>query len=139
MATATKTASRTRHHLEQAFAVESRNGIRFLFLAERADADGDHELAAVLRDMSVQENLHALKLLELIAPHEDLATGRPVRTACQVLMAALAYQKRLAYETFPVFAQIAHDEGSEEAADWFARLAEATEEQIRRLEALHGR
>jgi rubrerythrin len=136
---ATQTVSRTQRHLDRAFAAESRNHIRFLYLAERAEADGDHELAAVLRDMAVQEDLHAMKLLEILSPEDDVATGRPIRTSCQILMAALAFQKRQAYETFPVYAQIAHDEGHAEAADWFARLAEATEDQIRRLEALHGR
>ena len=52
-------------HLNEAATAEARNHIRTLHLADLADALGDAELGALLREHSTQEELHALRLYEL--------------------------------------------------------------------------
>jgi rubrerythrin len=126
-------------HLEDAFTSEARNHIRSLHLADLADAAGDPELAAVLREQAVQEDLHATRLYELASGDGiDLVTDEPVRDRDEILAAALEYARCQADETSPWRASQARREGCDEIAAWFDRHVEACREQIRRLEALRG-
>jgi rubrerythrin len=132
--------TRTQQHLEEGFTAESRNHIRSLHLADLAEAAGDHELAAVLRNMATQEDLHALQLFDLASRDgEDLLTDAPIGSAGEILKAALLFERCQAEETYPFFAQIARDEGQVDVAGWFERHAEACREQVRRLEMLERR
>jgi rubrerythrin len=127
----------TQQHLEESFTAEARNHIRDLHLADRAGAAGAGELAAVLRDQATQEELHALRLYELAsADGFDLVTGAPVRTAGEVLEAALLFTRGQAEETAPWLAGLARADGREDVAAWLDRHGDACRAQVERLERL---
>jgi rubrerythrin len=128
------------HHLEEASIAEARDVTRLRHLAALADAHGDHELGAVLRDHAEDEELHASRLYDLAAPEDvDLMTGAPVRSPGEILDAALTFARCQAEETSPLFAELARHPGCEAAAEWFERHAEACRAQVAALEALRAR
>jgi rubrerythrin len=127
-------------HLDEASTAEARNHIRTLHLADVADALGDAELGALLREHSTQEELHALRLFELASTMErDLVTGEPLLTSDDVIRSALLYARCQAEETSPWYATVALDAGCEDMAALFERHAEACREQVADLEALRHR
>jgi rubrerythrin len=128
------------HHLDEAATAEARNHIRTLHLADVADALGDAELGALLREHSTQEELHALRLYELASTDErDVVTDVPLRTTADVLDAALLYARCQGAETSPWYATLADHAGCEEIRATFERHADACREQVADLEGLRAR
>ena len=128
------------HHLDDASRAEGNNHIRMLHLADVADALGDAELAALLREHSTQEELHALRLYELASPEDrDVATGYELRTPADVIEAAVASARCQGEETSPWYATLAHHAGCESVTALFERHAEACREQVADLEQIRRR
>jgi rubrerythrin len=128
------------HHLAEASTAEARNAIRLRHLADLADGMGDHELAAVLRDQAVDEQLHASRLYELAAPPGlDLMTDEPIRTPAEILDAAILYARCRAQEASPSYADLARHPGCDEVLACCTQHTEACRAQVAALEALRRR
>jgi len=117
--------SKTEANLKQAFANESQAYHRYLYFAQKADIEGHNEVASTLRSTAEGESRHAHGHLAFLEKVGDPATGAPLGPTELNLKAAIAGELKEATELYPLFAQIARDEGFGEIADWFETLAKA--------------
>lgn len=128
---------RTQHHLRLAFAGEGRDQLRFRYYSWLAEQSGDHEAAAVFREIAEEELLHACRLFELAAETGvDPVTGHAIGTLAEVLASAVESERLEATEIYPLYARTARREGRDDVADWFDRHAAADADHARRLETL---
>jgi len=119
------TGSKTEANLKQAFANESQAYHRYLYFAQKADIEGDNEIASMFRSTAEGESRHAHGHLAFLESAGDPATGRSIGTTALNLQAAAAGERVEATELYPEYARIARDEGFDEIADWFETLAKA--------------
>ena len=119
--------SRTERHLQQAFADEAQANRRYLYFAQRADAEGHNEVASVFRSTAEGETGHAHGHLEYLEACGDPATGLPFSTTADALRAAIASEADDgdAATGYPAMARVAREEGFDDIADWFETLAKA--------------
>ncbi|EWY40478.1 rubrerythrin [Skermanella stibiiresistens SB22] len=117
--------SRTEKNLKEAFASESQANRRYLYFAQQADVEGFNDVAAVFRATAEGETGHAHGHLEFLQEVGDPATGMPIGTTRQNLIAAIAGETREFTEMYARMAATARDEGFDEIADWFETLAKA--------------
>jgi rubrerythrin len=66
----------TEQNLENAFAWESQANPRYLYLAQKADAEGFNDVAAVFRSTSESKTGHAHRHLEYLEEVRDPSTGK---------------------------------------------------------------
>ena len=118
--------SKTEQNLKDAFAGESQANRRYLYFANKADIEGQNDVAALFRSTAEGETGHAhghLEFLEAIGG--DPATGLPIGSSRQNLAAAVAGETHEYTDMYPGMAKMARDEGHDEIADWFETLAKA--------------
>lgn len=75
---ATLRSSQTHANLKAAFAGESQANRRYLYFAQKADVEGQPDVAAVFRSTAEGETGHAFGHLEFLAEAGDPATGEPI-------------------------------------------------------------
>src|SRR6201993_2621833 len=117
--------SKTEQNLREAFAGESQANRRYLYFANKADIEGQNDVAALFRSTAEGETGHAhghLEFLEFVAAR---ATGLPIGPTRDNLKAAVAGETHEYTDMYPGMAKIARDEGFDEIADWFETLAKA--------------
>jgi rubrerythrin len=118
--------SKTEQSLRDAFAGESQANRRYLYFANKADVEGQNDVAALFRSTAEGETGHAHGHLEFLEHGVgDPATGLPIGTSRQNLMAAVAGETHEYTDMYPGMAKIAREEGFSEIADWFETLAKA--------------
>jgi len=117
--------SKTEANLKEAFAGESQANRRYLYFANKADIEGQNDVAALFRSTAEGETGHAHGHLEYLELCGDPATGLPIGSARQNLMAAVAGETHEYTDMYPGMAKTARDEGFDEIADWFETLAKA--------------
>ena len=118
--------SKTHENLKAAFAGESQANRRYLYFAKQADVEGRPDLAGLFRDTAEGETGHAHGHLEFLEHGVgDPATGLPIGSSRQNLMAAVAGETHEYTDMYPGMAKIARAEGFDEVADWFETLAKA--------------
>ena len=117
--------SKTEANLKDAFAGESQANRRYLYFANKADIEGQNDVAALFRSTAEGETGHAHGHLEYLEHVGDPATGLPIGSARQNLMAAVAGETHEYTDMYPGMAKTAREEGFEEIADWFETLAKA--------------
>lgn len=117
--------SKTHDNLKAAFAGESQANRRYLYFAKQADVEGYPDIAGLFRDTAEGETGHAHGHLEYLEQVGDPATGLPIGSARQNLMAAVAGETHEYTDMYPGMAKTARDEGFDEIADWFETLAKA--------------
>ena len=117
--------TRTEQCLKEAFALESQVQLRYTYFANKADLEGQSDVAALFRSTATGETGHAHGHLEFLAKAGDPVTGLPIGTTRQNLLSAMASESHESVEMYPEMAQIARDEGFDEVADWFEILAKA--------------
>lgn len=125
--------SRTEGNLKAAFAGESQANRRYLWFADRADAEGLEHVSALFRSISNGETKHAFGHLEFLPG--DPATGLPIGSTEQNLKAAIAGETYEFTEMYPGFARVAREEGFEQVAEWFEVMAKAEKVHSGRFEA----
>ena len=135
--------SKTEQNLLDAFACESQTNRRYLYFANKADIEGQSDLAALFRSTAEGETGHAHGHLEFLEQGSgDPATGLPIGSSRQNLTAAMASETHEHTEMYPRMAKTARDEGFDEIADWFETLAKAERSHANRyqkaLDALAG-
>ena len=127
--------TRTEANLRQAFAAESEANGRFLYFAQRAEAEGYPDIAALFRSLAQGEHGHAVGHLDFMCGDGDEEGGRgPSGPSTEDnLKAAIRDETREYTEVYPAYAQTARDEGFEEVADWFETVARAERSHAGRL------
>jgi len=117
--------SKTEENLKAAFAGESQANRRYLYFANKADIEGQNDVAALFRSTAEGETGHAHGHLEYLETVGDPATGLPIGTSRQNLQAAVAGETHEYTDMYPGMAKAAREEGFDEIADWFETLAKA--------------
>jgi rubrerythrin len=103
--------TKTHQHLKDAFAGESQANRRYLYFANKADAEG--------------ETGHAHGHLDYLAVVGDPATDLPIGSSEDNLKSAVAGETHEYTDMYPGMAKDARGEGFDEIADWFETLAKA--------------
>jgi rubrerythrin len=122
---ATLKGSKTEANLKAAFAGESQANRRYLYFANKADVEGQNDIAALFRSTAEGETGHAHGHLEYLETVGDPATGMPIGSSRQNLQAAIAGETHEYTDMYPGMARTAREEGLDEIADWFETLAKA--------------
>ena len=117
--------SKTEQCLKEAFAGESQANRRYLYFANKADVEGQNDVAALFRSTAEGETGHAHGHLEFLEAAGDPATGLPIGATRQNLEAAVAGETHEYTDMYPGMAKTAREEGFDEIADWFETLAKA--------------
>jgi len=115
----------THQNLKDAFAGESQANRRYLYFANKADIEGQNDVAVVFRSTAEGETGHAHGHLEYLEAVGDPATGLPIGSSANNLKAAIAGETHEYTDMYPGMAKTAREEGFEEIADWFETLAKA--------------
>jgi len=126
--------SRTEKNLKDAFAGESQANRRYLYFANKADVEGQPDVAALFRSTAEGETGHAHGHLEYLEKCGDPATGLPFGSTVNNLKAAVAGETHEYTDMYPGMAREARSEGFEEIADWFETLAKAERSHANRYE-----
>lgn len=117
--------TKTHQNLKDAFAGESQANRRYLYFANKADVEGQNDVAALFRSTAEGETGHAHGHLDYLSQVGDPATGLPIGTTEKNLKASVAGETH-EYETmYPSMAKEARDEGHDDIAEWFETLAKA--------------
>jgi len=122
--------SKTEENLKAAFAGESQANRRYLYFANKADVEGQNDVAALFRSTAEGETGHAHGHLEWLEQCGDPATGLPIGATRDNLKAAVAGETHEYTDMYPGMAKTARDEGHDEIADWFETLAKAEKRSI---------
>ena len=131
--------SKTEQNLKDAFAGESQANRRYLYFANKADIEGQNDVAALFRSTAEGETGHAHGHLEYLEQVGDPATGLPIGDTKLNLKAAIAGETHEYTDMYPGMAKQARDEGFAEIADWFETLAKAERSHANRFQkALDG-
>ncbi|HEX4235547.1 MAG TPA: rubrerythrin family protein [Caldimonas sp.] len=117
--------SKTEQSLRDAFAGESQANRRYLYFANKADIEGQNDVAALFRSTAEGETGHAHGHLEFLEQVGDPATGLPIGPTKANLKAAIAGETHEYTDMYPGMAKMAREEGFAEVADWFETLAKA--------------
>jgi rubrerythrin len=117
--------TKTHDNLKAAFAGESQANRRYLYFANKADVEGQTEVAALFRSTAEGETGHAHGHLDYLAEVGDPATDLPIGSSSNNLKAAVAGETHEYTDMYPGMAKTARDEGFDEIADWFETLAKA--------------
>ena len=117
--------TKTEQCLKDAFAGESQANRRYLYFANKADIEGQNDVAALFRSTAEGETGHAHGHLEFLEQAGDPATGLPIGSTRQNLEAAVAGETHEYTDMYPGMAKTAREEGFDEVADWFETLAKA--------------
>src|SRR3569832_2582109 len=126
--------SRTEVNLKAAFAGESQANRRYLYFANKADVEGQNDVAARFRSTADGETGHAHGHLEWLEQCGDPATGLPIGRTRDNLKAAVAGETHEYTDMYPGMAKTARDEGFGEIADWFETLAKAERSHANRFQ-----
>ena len=117
--------TQTHENLKAAFAGESQANRRYLYFAQKADVEGQPDVAALFRSVAEGETGHAFGHFDFLAEVGDPATGVAVGASEDNLKSAIAGETYEYTEMYPGFAKTARDEGFAEIAEWLETLARA--------------
>ena len=126
--------SKTEQNLKDAFAGESQANRRYLYFANKADIEGQNDVAALFRSTAEGETGHAHGHLDYLATVGDPATDLPIGSSRQNLKSAVAGETHEYTDMYPGMAKSARDEKFDEIADWFETLAKAERSHANRFQ-----
>lgn len=126
--------SKTLENLKAGFAGESQANRRYLYFAQKADEEGNQEVAQVFRSTADGETAHAFGHLKFMVPVGDPVTGEPIGTTEQNLKSAIAGETYEYSQMYPGFAKVAREENFDEIAHWFEVLSKAEKAHARKYE-----
>ena len=102
--------SNTKENLEFAFAGESQANRKYLFFAEKAEAEGQKRIARLFRAAAEAETVHARNHLKVM---------QGIKSTKDNLQAAISGENDEFTEMYPQFIKIANNESEKKAADSF--------------------
>ena len=119
--------SKTEDCLKEAFAGESQANRRYLYFANKADIEGQNDVAALFRSTAEGETGHAHGHMEYLIQggSGDPETGLAAGNVGEALESAIAGETHEYTDMYPGMAKAAREEGFDEIADWFETLAKA--------------
>lgn len=117
--------TKTHANLKEAFAGESQANRRYLYFANKADIEGNPEVASLFRATAEGETGHAHGHLDYLAHVGDPATGMAIGASVDNLKSAVHGETHEYTDMYPGMAKSAREEGFDEIADWFETLAKA--------------
>ena len=117
--------TKTHDNLKAAFAGESQANRRYLYFANKADVEGQNDVAALFRSTAEGETGHAHGHLEWLEQCGDPATGLPIGATRDNLKAAVAGETHEYTDMYPGMAKTARQEGFDEIEEGRERLAQA--------------
>jgi len=120
--------------VKAAFAGESQANRRYLYFANKADVEGQNDVAALFRSTAEGETGHAHGHMDYLAVVGDPATDLPIGSSRQNLKAAVAGETHEYTDMYPGMAKSARGEGFDEIADWFETLAKAERSHANRFQ-----
>ena len=126
--------SKTHDNLKAAFAGESQANRRYLYFAQKADIEGQNDVAALFRSTAEGETGHAHGHLEYMEVVGDPATGLTIGSSRNNLAAAVAGETHEYTDMYPGMAKQAREEGFTEIADWFETLGKAERSHANRFQ-----
>lgn len=126
----------TETNLRDAFERESQANRLYLYFAQKADAEGFPDIAAVFRSTAEGETGHAHGLLEYLEPCGAPASGLPFGCTADNLRAAIETERADGQDRYPRMARIAREEGFDDIAEWFESLAGAEHSHAERFRAV---
>jgi len=126
--------TKTEQHLKDAFAGESQANRRYLYFANKADIEGENDVAVVFRSTAEGETGHAHGHLEYLEETGDPATGMPFGPTADNLKTAIAGETHEYTDMYPGMAKDAREEEFDEIADWFETLAKAERSHANRFQ-----
>lgn len=126
--------TKTHENLKYAFAGESQANRRYLYFAAKADVEGYNDVAAVFRSTAEGETGHAHGHLEYLEAVGDPVTNLPIGSTDNNLRSAIAGETHEYTDMYPGMVKVAREEGFEEIADWFERLAKAERSHANRFQ-----
>ena len=97
--------SKTEQNLKDAFAGESQANRRYLYFANKADIEGQNDVAALFRSTAEGETGHAHGHLEFLEEVGDPATGLPIGGSRLNLKAAVAGETHEYTDMYPGMAK----------------------------------
>jgi rubrerythrin len=117
--------TKTEANLQQAFARESQDNLRYLYFAQKADIEGFPAIADLFKNVADSETGHAHGHLEYLAMFGsgDPDTGLHIGDTDDNLRSCIAGETEEHADMYPSFAALAREEGFGEIADWFDTLA----------------
>ncbi|HEY5634802.1 MAG TPA: rubrerythrin family protein [Burkholderiaceae bacterium] len=117
--------TKTHENLKAAFAGESQANRRYLYFANKADVEGQPDVASLFRATAEGETGHAHGHLDYLAEVGDPATDLPIGGSALNLKSAVAGETHEYTDMYPGMAKVAREEKFDEIADWFETLAKA--------------
>ncbi len=126
--------TKTHQNLKDAFAGESQANRRYLYFANKADVEGQNDVAALFRSTAEGETGHAHGHLDYLAQVGDPATNQPIGGSRLNLKSAVAGETHEYTDMYPGMAKTARAEGFAEIADWFETLAKAERSHANRFQ-----
>ncbi|ABB75142.1 rubrerythrin family protein [Nitrosospira multiformis] len=126
--------TKTEENLKAAFAGESQANRRYLYFANKADVEGQNDVAVVFRSTAEGETGHAHGHLEYLEASGDPATGLPFGSTRANLETAIAGETHEYTDMYPGMAKTARDEGFDEIAEWFETLGKAERSHANRFQ-----
>jgi len=126
--------TKTEGNLKAAFAGESQANRRYLYFANKADVEGQNDVAVVFRSTAEGETGHAHGHLEYLEASGDPATGLPFGPTRANLETAIAGETHEYTDMYPGMAKTARDEGFDEIAEWFETLGKAERSHANRFQ-----
>ncbi len=115
--------SHTHQHLLEAFAREAQAHLLLDYYARIAQIEGYPDAADALRELAQAERFLGQGHLDYLRLVGDPATGLPVGSTDDNLLAVLSGDNAAGLEDYPAMARTAHSEGFPEIASWFETLA----------------
>ncbi len=128
--------SKTEQNLLKSFAGESQARTRYTFFASQANKDGYKQIQNIFLETARNEKEHAERFFKFLEgrPVEITATypAGKIGTTEENLEAAAAGENEEHSELYPEFARVAKEEGFDEIAKAFEKIAEVEKEHEKR-------
>lgn len=125
--------TRTEENLKRAFAAESEASGRFLYFAQKAEAEGYPDISTLFRSLAEGEDGHAFGHLDFLTGGREGDGDESGACTEDNLRSAIEYETREYTEVYPVYSRTAREEGLDEVADWFETVARAERSHAARL------
>ena len=139
--------SQTKKNLARAFAGECQDGARYQFLAQQAKTDNLNYMMGLLKTLAKNEMSHAKVFYDFLLKYGngnkniDIEAGYPYSTYeldPGLKLASVAEESQ--FETiYPAFAREARDEGYDDVADQFLRIATVEDCHSKQLTELYSK
>lgn len=132
----------TEKNLLTSFAGESQARMRYTYFAEEARREGFEQIAAIFLETAEQEKMHAERMFRfleggMVEIRADYPAGT-IQTTMDNLRAAAAGEHEEWYEMYPMFADVAEEEGFKEIAIMYRAICVAEQQHEERYLRLLG-